>query len=66
MLNEQYVMAELENFEITSYYEQILDEEKVKTAQYEVEYIEKVRSLNVNDSRTSKSPSLPVISDDGD
>ena len=31
-LNEQYIMVELENFEISSYYEQILAEEKEKIA----------------------------------
>ncbi len=65
-------MAELENFEITSYYEQILTEEKAKTSQYEIEYTQKLKILYANhssppssprlksNSRTSKSPSLPT------
>lgn len=55
LLNEQYLTAELENFEITSYYEQILAEEKEKTAQYEAEYTQKLQLLYDNDS----SPPLP-------
>jgi hypothetical protein len=68
-------MAELDNFEITSYYEQILAEEKAKTAQYEVEYTQKLQFLYANNpspppspsiSRTSTSPPLPAIPDDDD
>ncbi len=71
-------MAELENFEITSYYEQILTEEKAKTSQYEIEYTQKLKILYANNSsppssprlksnsRTSISPSLPAIPDDDD
>jgi hypothetical protein len=77
-LNEQYLMVELENFEITSYYEQILTEEKTKTAQYEIEYTKKLQILYTNNSsppssprlksnsRTSTSPLLPAIPDDDD
>ncbi|CAF3457158.1 unnamed protein product [Rotaria sp. Silwood1] len=77
-LNEQYIMTELENFEITSYYEQILIEEKAKTAQYEAEYTEKLQLLYKNDShpsssscstnasRTSTSLSPPAIPDGDD
>ncbi|CAF0934534.1 unnamed protein product [Rotaria sordida] len=78
VLNEQYITAELENFEITSYYEQILLEEKAKTAQYEAEYTEKLRLLYTNDSipqsssrptsitRTSTSLSPPAVPDGDD
>ncbi len=71
-------MAELENFEITSYYEQILAEEKAKTAQYEAEYTQKLQCLYAHDSsppssprlisisRTSLSPPPPAIPDDDD
>jgi hypothetical protein len=71
-------MAELENFEITSYYEQILTEEKAKTSQYEIEYTQKLKILYANDSsppssprlksnsRTSISPLPPAIPDDDD
>jgi len=77
-LSEQYLIAELENFEITSYYEQILAEEKAKTVQCETEYTEKLRVLYANDSsppssprlksnsRTSISPLPPAIPDDDD
>jgi hypothetical protein len=51
-------MAELENFEITSYYEQILTEEKAKTSQYEIEYTQKLKILYVNDSSPPSSPRL--------
>jgi len=40
----------LENFEITSYYEQILAEEKAKTLQLEREYTKKVEILHNNSS----------------
>ncbi len=50
ILNEQYLTTELENFEITSYYEQILAEEKAKTLQLEIEYNRKLKSSNVNSS----------------
>lgn len=65
-LNEQYLSAELENFEITSYYEQILAEEKAKTARYEAEYTDKLRCLLADDSssRTSPSPPPPAVPDD--
>ncbi len=79
LLNEQYLMAELENFEITSYYEQILAEEKAKTAQYETEYTQKLQVLYINNSspppssprlkstsQTSTSPPPPAIPDDDD
>ncbi|UJR23002.1 hypothetical protein I4U23_026028 [Adineta vaga] len=78
MLNEQYLTAELENFELTSYYEQTLAEEKVKTLQYEAEYTQKLECLYANDlssesspnprslSRTSSSPLPPAIPDDDD
>jgi hypothetical protein len=72
-------MAELENFEITSYYEQILAEEKAKTAQYEAEYTQKLQVLYINNSppppssprlkstsQTSTSPPPPAIPDDDD
>jgi len=74
-LNEQYIMVELENFELTSYYEQILAEEKAKTAQYEIDYTEKLQNLYDNDSppassprliSISTSPLLPAIPDDDD
>jgi hypothetical protein len=78
LLNEQYLMGELENFEITSYYEQILAEEKSKTAQYEIEYTQKLQIVDANDSslpssprlislsQTSTSPPPPAIPDDDD
>ncbi len=73
-------MVELENFEITSYYEQILAEAKTKTTQYETVYTEKLQDLYANDSsppppssprlksisRTSTSPPPPAIPDDDD
>ena len=66
-------MAELENFELTSYYEQILSEEKAKTAQYEIDYTEKLRNLYANHSPSSShlksssaSPLPPAIPDDDD
>ncbi len=55
-LNEQYLIVELENFEITSYYEQILAEEKAKTVQLEAEYTEKLKRLHNNHSSASSSP----------
>jgi hypothetical protein len=61
-LNEQYLMAELENFEITSYYEQILSEEKAKTAQCEAEYTEKLQMLYINDSPPPSPPRLVSVS----
>ena len=66
-LNEQYLMAELENFELTSYYEQILDEEKAKTAEYQRMYRENLSSLSPclkSLSFNSSSPPLPPIPDD--
>ena len=45
-LNEQYLGAELENFEITSYYEQVLAEEKAKTARLEAERAGNTRPLS--------------------
>jgi hypothetical protein len=75
VLNEQYLMAELENFEITSYYEQVLAEEKAKTAQCEVEYTQKLEILYANNSspprlrtisQTSSSPLIPASPDDDD
>ncbi|CAF1106945.1 unnamed protein product [Adineta steineri] len=58
-LNEQYLTAELENFEITSYYEQILAEEKAKTAQLQADYEQKSATLNTNNSfRSTPSPQL--------
>ncbi|CAF1025606.1 unnamed protein product [Rotaria sordida] len=74
-LNEQYLAAELENFEITSYYEQILSEEKGKTIQLENEYTQKLKILNSDhsalpsspcliSSASSKSPSKSIISKD--
>jgi hypothetical protein len=68
-------MAELENFELTSYYEQILDEEKAKTVQYEINYTEKLQNLYANHSPSASSPRLkshsasplpPAIPDDDD
>ncbi|CAF1154118.1 unnamed protein product [Adineta ricciae] len=63
LLNEQYLTVELENFEITSYYEQSLNEEKAKTARLEAEYAEKLQQSNVNQSPpstlTEKSFSTP-------
>ena len=50
LLNEQYLAVELENFEITSYYEQNLNEEKAKTARLEAEYAEKLQLSNTNQS----------------
>lgn len=67
-LNEQYLLIELENFEITSYYEQVLAEAKAKTNEYERIYTEKLResprlkSLSSN----SSSPPLPAIPDEDD
>ncbi|CAF4629439.1 unnamed protein product, partial [Rotaria sp. Silwood2] len=58
LLNEQYLAAELENFEITSYYEQILSEEKAKTIQLENEYRQKLKTLNSNHSSPPSSPRL--------
>ncbi len=72
-LNEQYLAAELENFEITSYYEQILAEEQAITAQLEAEYTEKLKALHNNhlspptispSSSSSKSPSQSVTPND--
>lgn len=61
-LNEQYLAAELENFEITSYYEQILAEEKAKTAQLEAEYKAKSKASKSSQSSTPSSPCLINIS----
>ncbi|CAF0800352.1 unnamed protein product [Rotaria sp. Silwood1] len=57
-LNEQYLAAELENFEITSYYEQILSEEKAKTIQLENQYTQKLKTLHSNHSSSPSSPRL--------
>ncbi|CAF1002542.1 unnamed protein product [Rotaria magnacalcarata] len=57
-LNEQYLAAELENFEITSYYEQVLSEEQDKTIQLEAEYAQKSKILN---SKQPFSPSSPCL-----
>lgn len=65
-INEQYITAELENFEITSYCEQILAEEKLKTAQYEFEYIQKIQDLSSPDKTISRTPTPPPIPDDDD
>lgn len=77
-MNEQYIQAELENFEISAYYEQILAEEKAKTAQMEAEYTEKLEILyanhsiqspsldHTNTSESSTSLSPPAIPDDDD
>ncbi|CAF1169629.1 unnamed protein product [Adineta ricciae] len=62
LLHEQYLTAELENFELTSYYEQILAEEKAKTAQYETEYTRKLECLYADGA----SPLPPAIPDDDD
>jgi hypothetical protein len=60
-------MAELENFEITSHYEQILAEEKVKTAQCEIEYTQKLQvSSSPRLKSISPSPPPPAIPDDDD
>ena len=76
-LNEEYLAAELENFEITSYYEQILAEEKTKTAQLEDEYTQILRTLDSNrlsplssschitGSSLSEFPQQQTISGDG-
>jgi hypothetical protein len=65
-LNEQYLAAELENFEITSYYEQILAEEKATTAQLEAEYTQKLKALHTNHPSppnvTPSSPKSPLLS----
>lgn len=66
-LNDQYLMAELENFELTSYYEQILSEEKAKTEEYQRMYRENLSSLSPclkSLSLNSPSPPLPPIPDD--
>jgi hypothetical protein len=66
-LNEQYLTVELENFEITSYYEQILAEEKAKTIQLETEYNRKLKTLNAHSSSSpssSKSQLQSVASND--
>ncbi|UJR25901.1 hypothetical protein I4U23_007249 [Adineta vaga] len=57
ILNEQYLSVELENFEITSYYEQILVEEKAKTAQLEAEYTKKLQESDTNHSLPCSSSS---------
>ena len=57
-LTEQYLLAELENFEINSYYEQILVEERAKVAHYQSIYTDKLRLLH------QPSPSPPAIPDD--
>lgn len=54
-------MAELETFELTSYYEQILSEEKAKTAEYQRQTLP---SLSKSLSLHSPSPPLPAIPDD--
>jgi hypothetical protein len=56
ILNEHYLTAELENFEISSYYEQILAEEKAKTAQLENEYTQTLKALGFNYSSPPSSP----------
>jgi hypothetical protein len=61
-LNEQYLMAELENFEIKSYYEQILTEEKAKTAQLEAEYTQKLKLSQTTDRSPPSSPRLKSAS----
>ena len=64
-LNEQYLQIELENFEITTYYEQVLAEEKAKTAEYErkcTSLSPRLKSLSSN----SSSPPIPAIPDDDD
>lgn len=55
-LNEHYLSVELENFEIGSYYEQILSEEKAKTMQLEAAYQDK---LKAKDANTSSLPLPP-------
>lgn len=47
-LNEQYLSVELENFEIGSYYEQILGEETAKTAELEAAYQAKLKDKHTN------------------
>ncbi|CAF4667870.1 unnamed protein product, partial [Rotaria magnacalcarata] len=47
--------AELENFEITSYYEQILADVTAETAQLEAEYTEKLEIVYANGTVTSTS-----------
>ncbi|CAF3587698.1 unnamed protein product [Rotaria socialis] len=54
-LNEQYLQAELENFEITSYYEQVLADATAETAQLEAEYTEKLEIVYANGTVTSAS-----------
>ena len=72
-LADRYLMAELENFEITSHYEQILAEEQAKVAHYESIYTNKLRLLHADDSSlllssrrpsSSTTPSPPAIPDD--
>ena len=66
-LNEQYIMAELENFEITSYYEQILAEEKEKVAQWATKVHQATSPIcTIDESSASMSPLLPAIPDDDD
>lgn len=55
-LNEQYLAVELENFEMTSYYEQILAEEQAKTLQLEIEYAQKSKTFNTKPLSSSSSP----------
>ena len=66
-LNEQYVMAELENFEITSYYEQILAEEREKRVQCATQVHQATSPIcTIDESSASMSPLLPAIPDDDD
>ena len=54
-LNENYLSVELENFEIGSYYEQILAEEKAKTTRLEAAYHDKLKAKDANTSSLPKS-----------
>ena len=64
-LNEQYIMVELENFEISSYYEQILAEEKEKIAPRVTKVHQGTSPMcTMDESSPSMSPLLPAIPDD--
>lgn len=56
-LNEQYLNVELESFEIGSYYELTLAEEKAKTVQLEARYHEQLQAKTSRSSLPSSTKS---------
>ena len=58
-LTDQYLTAELENFQLNCYYEQILAEERLKLTEYQSIYSNKFRRLHRNDSSSPPPPPIP-------